>query len=316
MVAGALGVFTNAARRTARAEESHPPIGDFVDVDGARVHYVQQGVGPDVVLIHGAGGNLREFTFALMGLLTDRYRVTAFDRPGLGYTDRAPGLVHSAYDTTAETPMQQASMLRTAAEKLGVRAPVVVGHSFGGIVSIAWGLLGDDSLARASALVSLAGIAMPWDTDLGAYYTVNASAFGGVVTVPILSAIVPNSIVTERIIATFAPQPVAEGYIDYIGAPLTLRPDTFRANTRQVAYLLPHVQAMVPEYDRLTLPIELLHGDADTTVPLTVHAEPFAASVPTSNLVVLQGVGHMPHHADPVATGQAIDRAVARAGLR
>ncbi len=83
-----------AQYRASQAEASYPPIGQSVDVTGGQVHYIQKGSGPHLILLHGAGGNLREFTFDLMGKLTDRYTVTAFDRPGLGYTDPVPGVGH------------------------------------------------------------------------------------------------------------------------------------------------------------------------------------------------------------------------------
>ena len=97
------------------------------------------GSGPDLVLIHGAGGNLREFTFDLAGQLTDRYRVIAFDRPGHGWTDRLPGY-GGLGSTKGESPMEQAALLQKAAAKLGVQRPIVVGHSYGGAVALAWGL--------------------------------------------------------------------------------------------------------------------------------------------------------------------------------
>ena len=55
------------------------------------------GEGPDVVLIHGAFGSLRDFTFDLSDRLSERYRVIAFDRPGLGYTDRTDQAYASAF---------------------------------------------------------------------------------------------------------------------------------------------------------------------------------------------------------------------------
>ncbi|OYW51676.1 MAG: hypothetical protein B7Z31_13665, partial [Rhodobacterales bacterium 12-65-15] len=76
--------------REAAVEAAFPPTGQFVTVDGLRLHYEMSGTGPDLVLIHGASGNLRDFTFALRDRLTDRYRVTVIDRPGLGYSDPAP----------------------------------------------------------------------------------------------------------------------------------------------------------------------------------------------------------------------------------
>ena len=79
--------------------------------------------------------------------------------------------------------------------------------------------------------------------------------------------------------------------------------------------LLPYITAMRTGYPRLTLPIEMLHGDADTTVPLDVHARRFAREVPSAHLVVLPGAGHMLHHTHVAAVIEAIHAARRRAGL-
>lgn len=320
-VATALGAATVGVvvdRKARAAEAAYPPIGEFVTVDGARVHYLQGGSGPHVVLLHGAGGNLREFTFDLMDRLTDRYTVTVFDRPGLGYTDRVPGVSDGPFETEGDTPQAQAQMLRSAAEAIGVTDPIVVGHSFGGIVGLAWAEIGLQTEARvnASALVSLAGVMMPWPGELGWYYTWNGSVFGGAVLVPLIAAFVPQGTVDQAIAETFRPQQPPPGYADYIGAALTIRADSFRANVRQVNTLRPHVVEMVKRYPEMTLPIEILHGSADTTVPPAVHSQEFIKIVPTAALTMLDGIGHMPHQIDPDATVAAIDRAAARAGLR
>ncbi|RYH02760.1 alpha/beta hydrolase [Salipiger sp. IMCC34102] len=316
---GSLVTGCTASYRADRAEEAFPPLGQFVTLEsGARVHYLQAGSGPDLVLIHGAGGNLRDWTFDLFDILAQDYRVTAFDRPGLGYTDRFPGLPTGAFATEGESPLQQAQMLREASAQLGIERPIVAGHSFGGIAAYQWALMGLDanSAVDAAAVVSFAGVAMPWPGELGPYYQVNGSAFGGAVTVPILSAFVPASTVEEIIENTFSPQPAPEGYADFIGAPLTLRLDSFRANVRQVNTLRPHVVEMERRYPQLTLPIEIVHGTADTTVPIDIHSDEIVKLVPTANLTRLEGVGHMPHHVAPDVATAAIDRAAARAGLR
>ena len=314
---GAMMTAAGAKYRTDQAVETHPPLGQFVDVTGGQVHYVQEGSGPHLILLHGAGGNLREFTFDLMGRLTDRYTVTAFDRPGLGYTDRVPGVETGLTATDGDSPQAQAAMLREAAAKIGITAPIVAGHSFGGIVSYAWAVAGldEDSPVNAVAVVSLAGVTMPWPGGLGRYYTVNGSAFGGVVAIPVISAFVPQSIVDNSIEATFAPQSPPSGYADYIGAGLTLRPSSMRANARQVNTSRPHVVALSARYPELTLPIEIVHGEEDTTVPIHIHADEIEKIVPQVTTTRLRGVGHMPHHAEPEAVIAAIDRAAARAGI-
>ena len=314
---GAAVTALSASQRTAMAEENHPPLGQFVDVTGGKVHYVQAGSGPHVVLLHGAGGNLREFTFDLMHRLSDSYTVTAFDRPGLGYTDRVPGVETGVTATQGDSPQAQAKMLREAAAIIGIRDPIVAGHSFGGIVSYAWAVAGLDvaSPVNAAAVVSFAGVTMPWPGGLGSYYKVNGSAFGGVVAIPMISAFVPQRIINDSIAATFAPQSVPEGYADYIGAGLTLRPSSMRANARQVNTSRQHVVTLSQRYPELTLPIEIVHGEEDTTVPIHIHAEEIAKIVPQVNTVRLVGVGHMPHHANPAEAVAAINRAAARARL-
>lgn len=315
---GALLTSCTATQRAARIEAAFPPIGDFVAVAGGRVHYVQAGSGPDVILLHGAGGNLRDYSFSLMDELRGRYRVTAFDRPGLGYTDRVPGIDTGPFATDGDSPAAQVAMLREASQALGITDPVVVGHSFGGIVAMAWATTGltQDDPTNAAAVVSFAGVSMPWPGDLGTYYTVNGSALGGGLLVPVISALVPRSTVASAVTETFDPQSPPPGYIDYLGGELALRKTTFRANARQVNTLRPYVVDMTQDYPQLTLPIEIVHGTADTTVPIHVHADELIKIAPTADLVRLDGIGHQPHHSAPDAAIAAIDRAAARAGLR
>jgi pimeloyl-ACP methyl ester carboxylesterase len=301
-----------ATEREADAEASHPPAHEMITVDGVQVHYRVAGQGPDLVLIHGASGNLNDFTLGFMDRLTDRYRVILFDRPGLGWTGRLPG--HGGvWNTSEETPMEQASLLQKAADQIGVKTPIVLGHSFGGIVAIAWGLNRPEDTA---GLVLVSAVSEPWPGELGWTYSVFGSKLGSAFIVPLITAFVPQSYVASSIEAIFAPQEAPDGYAKHIGVGLTLRRESTRANAQQVNALRPHVVEMRKGYNRLRMPIEAVHGDADTIVPLSVHAQVLMGDVPNGNLTVLPGQGHMPHHTAPDAIEAAIDRAATRAGLR
>lgn len=301
----ALVTDRRATARETAAEAAFPPTGQFVTVDGRRIHAHVEGSGPDLVLIHGASGNTRDFTFALVGALKDRYRVIAFDRPGMGWSDDA--------GPDGISPTVQAAILQSAARELGVTRPVVLGHSYGGAVAMGWGLTATPDTA---ALVIVSGATMPWPGGLGALYEVNRTRLGGAVVIPAITAFAPPSAVESVIASVFAPDPVPEGYAEHFGAELSLRRATMATNARQVGFLKPHIRRIVEAYPAMDLPVEIVHGTKDTIVPAKIHAEELVKVLPDARLTLIEGAAHMPHHTHMDQVIVAIDRAAARAGLR
>lgn len=304
LLAGGCAVATDrrAAAREQGFEDSHPAVGRFLTVDGLQLHHVQEGTGPDVVLIHGASGNLRDFTFDLVGRLAHRYRVTAFDRPGHGFSDAA--------GRRGDSPEGQAAILRAGAAQLGLRRPVLVGHSYGGAVALAWALADPDGVG---AVVSLAGASHPWPGGgLGAITPLLAGPVGGTLAA-LVTAYAPMGRADGVIARVFRPDPVPEGYPDHVGAGLAIRRETLVVNARQLNALHGYLTVMAQRYPTLPMPVEILHGDADRTVGLDFHARRLAEDAPDARLTVLRGVGHMPHHAETRATVAVINRALARA---
>jgi pimeloyl-ACP methyl ester carboxylesterase len=304
LFAGGVVVDRKAAAREDMANAAFPPEGQLIQVDGHTVHAYVTGTGPDLVLIHGASGNLRDFTFSLTAKLAPDYRVIAFDRPGLGWTDGIPD---------GDSPAVQATLLRHAAMQLGVTNPIVLGHSYGGAVAMAWALQAPDDTA---ALVLVSAATMPWDGSIWWLHDVMANPVGGYTLVPLVTAFAGNQTAEDATRSIFAPDPMPAGYLAHIGADLTMRRATLRANSGQVAGLKPFIIAMSAQYASLTLPVELIHGDADTIVPLSVHAARLVNILPNAVLTVLPGVGHMPHHSNEAELIAAINRAATRAGLR
>ena len=286
-----------ASAREAAAAAAFPPSGQFVTVDGTRLHYEIAGTGPDLVMIHGASGSLRDLTYALRDLLTDRYRVIVVDRPGLGHSDPLD-------DTSLAA---QARIIKAGVAQLGVTDPVVLGQSYGGAVALAWALEGGPR-----ALVLVGSPSMPWPGDLDLWYRVTSNPVGRALAVPVASAFVPESYVRSATRAVFAPDPVPPGYEAYLGSALTLRRATLATNTAQVNALRAELVTMEPRYPTLTLPVELIHGTADTIVPLHIHSDPLSQRLPDATLTVIDGAGHMPHHAHAEQVIAAIDRAALR----
>ncbi len=308
-------VERRAASNESVALSTYPPEGQFVEVWGRKVHVVVEGQGPDLVLIHGASGNARDFTFDFADRLKHRYRLLIFDRPGLGHTEHADPRFARPFGTAAESPVLQAQMLQAAAAKLGAHRPIVLGQSYGGAVAMAWALERPDSVA---ALVIVSGATEPWpgQRSLGPLYDIASSKAGGAAVVPLVTAFPPRGIIRGMLSTVFAPQPVPEGYADHVGIGLALRRGTMRANARQVNNLRPHLLDMTKRYSEIDIPVEIIHGLEDVIVPPEIHSKWLAQQVPGAGLTWLPGVGHMPHHAAPDAVIAAIDRAATRAGLR
>lgn len=298
------------ARATAREtqwEARNPPVGRMLTVEGRQVHLVEAGrapgTAPDLVLIHGANSNVRDFTFDLITRLEADYRIIAIDRPGLGWSD--------SWGEADSDPRVQARILQQVVAQLGVSRPIVLGHSYGGAVAMAWALEAPDDTA---AVVLVGGATYPWQGRLGFWYRFNEGPFGPAGRL-LLTALVPESAAQAVFETIFVPHPVPDGYIAHFGTGLSMRRSSQAANNRQINALSGYLGQMAPEYGTLTLPLEVVHGDADTIVGLEIHSQRLVDNVASARLTRLVGGGHMPHHSHPAEVVAAIDRARRRAGM-
>lgn len=301
----AVWTMIRVENRRLAAYASHPPEGQFITVGGHPVHYVQIGTGPDLVLIHGASGSTRDWTFDIAPVLAEAYRVTIIDRPGLGYT---PPL--AANDVTVD---QQTDLLVATSKALGVENPVVAGQSFGGALLLNWATRHQDDMAAA---VDIAGATHTWETGRETLYRLLSQPVIGPILGHLISAWLPHDYLGTQIARVFDPNAMPEGYAEYIGKGLILLPENFVANAQQRHELLEMLPAQIAHYPDVTIPVEIIHGDADTIVGLNVHSVPLSNEVQKATLTVLPGVGHMPQHVAMDEVIAAIDRAALRAGVK
>lgn len=297
-------LVVNSVSASANSELAHayPRPNKEVLVQDYLIYADQRGTGRDVVLIHGANGSSRDFTFRFADLLVNAgFRVTSFDRPGLGWSDNL--------GNEGNSPLIQAQFLIAASRALDVRKPIVLGQSYGGAVAMAWALIAPDYV---SALVSVSGATNVWPGELGLWYTVSASAIGKYFIAPMVESFATKRTALRVLEGTFAPNAVPEGYIDYVGVELSMRRETFVINANQVAALKAHLEIMEPNYPKLNLPLEIVFGDADTIVPVATHGQKLVTQVADAHLEVIPGGGHMLHHSHPEAVLRAVQRAAER----
>lgn len=265
-------------------------------IDGRRLAYVLAGTGPPVVLIHGASGNHRDWTFRLFDRIARTHTVLAVDRPGLGHSDPV---------SPTDSPLAQARQIRAAAARLGLARATLVGHSYGGAVALAYALQAPETV---SGLLLLAAPSHVWPGNASPLYSFVNTPVVGPLFASLLPLIATDARIASATDAIFAPHPVPDGYLDHIRPDLSVRPAAFRNNAAQVGRLRGYIRQMVPRYPGLTMPIELIHGDADTIVGLDIHSVPFANRVANARLTVLEKTGHMPHHSHPDVVLAALHR--------
>ena len=96
----------------------------YVEADGFRIRYVEDGHGPPLMHLHGAGG-LR--LTPAHDLLSRRFRVVVFEMPGFG---------ESPENTRTENMPELASTMAQAVTKLGIDTFNLMGTSFGGTTAL------------------------------------------------------------------------------------------------------------------------------------------------------------------------------------
>lgn len=97
-----------------------------IKVKNVLVNYIQYGEGKDILLLHGWGQNI-EMMKMLGDNFSDRFRITILDFPGFGFSEE-PSESWNIKD--------YADMLEEFINKLDIKKPIIMGHSFGGRVAI------------------------------------------------------------------------------------------------------------------------------------------------------------------------------------
>ncbi|WP_181708616.1 alpha/beta fold hydrolase [Chthonobacter rhizosphaerae] len=293
LAAASAVVVREAARR---AERRHPPMGDFVEVDGVRLHYVAEGDGPPLVLLHGNGSMIQDFaSSALVREAALRWRVIVFDRPGYGYSTRPRG--------RRFTPKAQADLFVKAFAALGLHRPIVLGHSYGALVAAAIGVRHPEAI---KALVLASGYYFPSVRP-------EAPVFG-LAAVPVLGDVLRHTVspVLTRLIwpglmrVIFGPKPEPESFRRGFPKSLALRPGPLRASAAEALDMIPAAAGLSRDYGHIAVPTVVIAGADDRMVDTAYQSGALHRAIPGSRLVVLPGFGHMVHHGASSAVAAAV----------
>lgn len=299
LVLGAGAALTGLAfwsrHQTAETERANPPAGSLIEVDGVKLHAVAVGAGRPVVFLHGQGTMWQDWRLSLLDRAERSWRCIVFDRPGHGWSER-PGW-------SRWSPERQAEILRRACRRMGIERPLLVGHSFGALVALAWALDHPDEVA---GLVLIAPYCYPGRVKTPFLAAQGLGGLGGLArnTVSPMLGRAAMDRVWARI---FAPNPVPDAMALY-PADMNLRPGQMRAQAEELAQMVPAARRLSPRYGEVRVPVTILTGDADNVLDPVVHAIRLHRSIPHSSLTVVPEAGHMLHHVAPAEVMAAIQR--------
>jgi pimeloyl-ACP methyl ester carboxylesterase len=251
------------------------------EVDGLALHYVVEGRGPAIVLVHGLGGFAESWRHNIPALAAGA-TVFAVDLPGFGRS--AKPRAHYGLEYFAR-------VLRGFLDTMGVPQASLVGHSLGGAAALAYALMHParvERLALVGAVVPGFGFRPSWVYRLIATRGVGEA----------LSIVCCRSLYRAALARCFH-APVREE-VDFLVDCAVVRRTSFEARAAYLATLR-HVRAdfvdRAADYRRalatLEAPVLLIHGNDDPVVP-PAHCAEIAEALPRAAVRWLEACGHFP----------------------
>jgi haloalkane dehalogenase len=143
----------------------YPFTSHFLDVGGPRLHYVDEGAGDPVLMLHG-NPTWSFYYRELIKALRDRWRCIAPDHVGCGFSDKPDD---KRYDYTLERRVADVDSLVDHL-RLGERLTLVL-HDWGGMIGMAFAVRRPERIKRLVVLNTAAfllpeGKRLPWSLRL------------------------------------------------------------------------------------------------------------------------------------------------------
>src|SRR4029079_11758082 len=133
-----------------------------ITVFGQKIHYVEAGSGPTVILLHGLGGSTQAWMFNIAPL-AEKYHVVVPDQIGFGKSDKP--LVNYRIRTYVD-------FLDQFCKQLKIDRPTLIGNSMGGWIAAIYAATYPDRVDKL-VLADAAGYAPPKDFDTRAFFGLN-----------------------------------------------------------------------------------------------------------------------------------------------
>ena len=230
----------------------------FFTYQSLRLHYTDCGEGHPILLLHGWGCNTDTFN-AIRPFLEVRFRVLTVDFAGFGQSDE-PTKVWGVEEYTRS--------IEALAKAEGVENPILIGHSFGGRVSIVYA---SRNKVQKVMLVDSAGVKPRR----------SFSYYRKVYTFKLLKRLAPIVLGKARAEQMIQARRAKAGSSDYNQASPMMRQVLSKVVNEDLCHLMP----------KITAPTLLFWGETDTATPLA-DAKKMEKLIPDAGLVTVAGAGH------------------------
>lgn len=273
-----------------------PPKGNFVTVDGLKLHYISKGEGKPLVFLHGGILTGNDFQKVINLAAAQGYQAISFDRPGYGFSQR--------YKDKKMKPAEQAELIHNALKQLGIKKPIIAGHSWSGAMILAYALLYPDEI---SGIITLSAAAYK-----EGYPAENGDAISTIVNTPIVGGFILNTmlfplgkIMADGMLkATFNPDPIPPAYREDTFL-FWLRPSQFKANREDVLAFAPGAEEIHSRYKEIKVPVVIVAGEKDP-FGVVEQAHRLNKDIPDSKLIVIPDIGHMIPQSHPHRVMEAV----------
>ncbi len=249
-----------------------PEDATFAKVNDTRVHYIDVGQGPPVVLVHGFAASLDTWK-PIIPVLAKHHRVIALDLKGFGWSGRPSG---------DYSPEAEADLVWSLLDQRGVGRAAIVAHSWGSSVALAMALEHPDRVERI-ALYD----AWVYEEQLPSFFVwARAGGIGEVM----FDLFYKERPADKIALAFYNKDYVTEALVEHTRA-MQDRPGTTAAALAAVRgqrYL-----KVQKRYKTIDKPVLLLWGRDDKVATLDI-GERLAHELPDAKLIVYPHCGHFP----------------------
>ena len=232
----------------------------YIELCGLKVHYEISGEGREILLLHGWGANINTYA-SITKQLSNNFKVIALDFPGFGESQEPQSVWGTA---------EYAGLVKELLDKLNIRRPILIGHSFGGRVII---YLTGKLKVQASKIILMGSVGIKPKRSLQYYYKVYTYKL-----VKKAATLLLPSTKAEEIIAKARSK---HGSTDYKNAPGIMRSILVKTVNEDMRQCMPDMKA----------PTLLIWGENDTDTPVS-DGKQMEKLIPDAGLVVLKNAGH------------------------